>query len=76
MKNGAGMVRVCGVALAVGAIVFGATRTSGSVQVASTLERAGLATSSERSPRPRRPRRSTRSRMPVSTSRPMRRAVR
>ena len=46
MKNVAGMVRVGGVALAVGAIVFGATRTSGSVQVASTLERAGLATSS------------------------------
>ena len=46
MKNVAGMIRVGGVALAVGAVAFGATRTSGSVQVASTLERAGLATSS------------------------------
>lgn len=46
MKNVAGMVRVGSVALAVAAVVFGATRTSGSVQVAATHERAGLATSS------------------------------
>ncbi len=46
MKNVAGLVRVGSVALAVGAVVFGATRTSGSVQVAATHERAGLATSS------------------------------
>ncbi len=46
MKNVAGMVRVGAVALAAGAVVFGAARTSGSVQVASTHERAGLATSS------------------------------
>ncbi|MDN5765328.1 MAG: DUF5719 family protein [Humibacillus sp.] len=46
MKNVAGLVRVGSVALAVGAVVFGATRTSGSVQVAATHQRAGLATSS------------------------------
>ena len=46
MKNVAGPARLGSVALAVGAVVFGATHTSGSVQVAATHERAGLATSS------------------------------